>query len=58
MPKDFDYGLVFAEIFILENLLPVIVYHGESKLPALFAAGSQNSLGCFLPRVVTPHVLY
>jgi len=38
LPNIFDFGLVYTKIFIFENGLP-----GESKLPMLFTAGSQNS---------------
>ena len=48
VPNIFDFGLVFAEIFLFENRLPGIVYYGESKLPMWFTAGSRNSLSRLL----------
>jgi len=57
VPNIFEFGLVFAEIFVFENRLNGIVYYGESKLPVSFTAESQNSLRCLLCRVMTSCVL-
>jgi len=39
-PNIFNFGLVFAEIFIFENQLPGIVYYGESMLCEPFTTQS------------------
>ena len=56
VPKIFDFGLVFAEMFAFKNLLPGIVYYRESKLPVLFTAGSQNS--CVIYYVVSSEITF
>jgi len=41
-PNIFDFGLIFAEIFVFKNRLPGIVYYAESKLPKLFIRGGSQ----------------
>ena len=43
IPNIFDFGLVFAEIFVFENRLPAIVYYGELMLFVSFITQSRNS---------------
>jgi len=42
-PNIFDFGLIFAEIFVFENGLSGIVYYEESMLCILFTTQSGNS---------------
>jgi len=57
-PNIFDFGLVFAEIFVFENRLLGIVYYGELMLCVLFTTQSQNSPSCLLRRVVRDNLFF
>jgi len=57
-PNIFDFGLVFAEIFVFENRLPGIVYYRESMLCVLFTRQSRNSPSCLLQGVVRNNLFY
>jgi len=51
-PNIFDFGLIFEEIFVLENGLPGVVYFRELMLLVSFTTESRDSPSCSLRKVV------
>ena len=51
LPNIFDFGLVFAETFVLKKRFPAIVYYGERIFCVLLITPSPNSLSHFRRRV-------
>jgi len=51
--NNIDFSLVFAEIFVLENWLPTIVYYGKSRI-----FSCKNAPYLLLRGVVTLRIIY